>query len=412
MKSTKTLIYILGSVVIGIGVVLFFFGRTASTTAPEQAIHQELVSPAGTGLWTCSMHPEVQQPEAGACPLCGMDLTPQKGDNLHEEAIYLSARNRRLAGITTTVVRKKGGIKRVDLHGRVVINEEKLFSQSAHFSGRIEDLGFHSVGQRVRQGEVVAYLYSPELMVAQEELLAAYSAKDSQAALYEAAKKKLSYWKLSEAQLTHLVQTGTLQDRFPLRARVSGVLWKKRVQEGAYVKRGAVLFDWVTLSPLWVQFEVYEQDLPWVREGLEVNFSAYALPGDSFSGTLDFIDPIVRAGSHVAMVRLTYPNKDEKLKPGMRVTGQAHCEVQPREGAWVVPKSAVLWTGKRSILYVEQETSAGVGFAMREVILAVDLGDSYLITKGLEGGEVVVTHGAFFLDAAAQLDGSPSMMTR
>ena len=356
--------------------------------------------------------PEVQQPEAGICPLCGMDLTPQQDGSSHEGVVYLLARDRKLAGIVTTVVNKKSGTKSIDLHGKVGINEEKLFSQSAHFSGRIEDLGFYSVGQRVQRGEVVAYLYSPELMVAQEELLAAHSAKDSQGAFYEAAKKKLSHWKLGETQLTHLVRTGTLQERFPIRAHASGVLWKKRVQEGAYVKRGEILFDWVTLSSLWVQFEVYEQDLPWVKEGLGVSFSAYALPGDSFTGTLDFISPIVRAETHVAMVRLTYPNRDEKLKPGMRVTGRAHHEIQPREGAWVVPKSAVLWTGRRSILYVKRETPSGIGFAMREVILDADLGDEYLIIKGLEGGEAIVTHGTFFLDAAAQLDGKPSMMTR
>jgi Cu(I)/Ag(I) efflux system membrane fusion protein len=170
------------------------------------------------------------------------------------------------------------------------------------------------------------------------------------------------------------------------------------------------LFDIADLSRRWVLFDAYESDLQFLRKGEKLTFSLEALPGERYTGTIAFIDPVIDPVTRVAKVRVEAGNKSGRLKPEMFVTGIVSTTLHEFNNNLVIPKSAVLWTGKRSIVYVKQPEADEPVFKMREIELGPMLGDSYVVVSGLSEGEEIVTNGTFSVDAAAQLAGKPSMM--
>jgi Cu(I)/Ag(I) efflux system membrane fusion protein len=163
-------------------------------------------------------------------------------------------------------------------------------------------------------------------------------------------------------------------------------------------------------SRVWVVFDVYEQDIPFVELGSEVDFDVDAFPNEEFTGNISFINPTLNAQSRVAEARAEIQNADGKLKPEMLVSGEINYEDRARSEV-IIPKSAVMWTGKKSVVYVQEKTDKGISFVMREVSLGLPLNDAYVIESGLEEGEEIAVQGVFSIDAAAQLSGKPSMMS-
>jgi len=184
----------------------------------------------------------------------------------------------------------------------------------------------------------------------------------------------------------------------------------RRVNTGDHVSQGTVLFDIADLSKVWIMFDAYESDLQFLHTGEKLSFTLQALPGSDFSGNIIFIDPVIDPVTRVAKVRVETGNKSGMLKPEMFATGIVSSTLAEYSYNVVVPKSAVLWTGKRSIVYVKQQGTDEPIFKLREVELGPMLGESYVITDGLTEGEEIVTSGTFNIDAAAQLGGKPSMM--
>jgi Cu(I)/Ag(I) efflux system membrane fusion protein len=184
----------------------------------------------------------------------------------------------------------------------------------------------------------------------------------------------------------------------------------RRVNTGDYVSQGTVLFDIADLSKVWIMFDAYESDLQFLHEGEKISFTIQALPGNNYSGKIIFIDPVIDPVTRVAGVRVEANNGSGKLKPGMFVTGIVSSSVEEYKNNLVIPRSSVLWTGKRSVVYVKKPGSADPIFKMREIELGPLLGDSYIVKEGLMEGEEIVTRGTFSVDAAAQLEGKPSMM--
>ena len=256
----------------------------------------------------------------------------------------------------------------------------------------------------------MAYVYSPDLVTAQEELFEAYKIRESQPELYQAAKGKLFNWKLTEKQVSNIIQSGQPQEQFPILADVSGIVLTKRVNLGDYVKKGQSLFEITDLSNVWVLFDVYESDMQWIRKGDKTSFTIPSMPGETFKGNITFVDPVINPKTRVATARVEMTNPGMKLKPEMFVVGIVKSPIQNELEAIIVPKSAVMWTGERSVVYVKQASVSGINFMMREVTLGAALGDSYIIKEGLEDGEEIATNGTFSIDAAAQLAGKPSMM--
>ena len=241
-------------------------------------------------------------------------------------------------------------------------------------------------------------------------MLEAAKTKQSQPGDYEAAKEKLQLWKITENQIAAIENSGSVQTKFEVVSGISGIVTSRRVNNGDYVSQGTVLYDLVDLSSLWVMFDAYESDLLFMKTGDKLVFTVQAMPGETYSGKIIFIDPVVDPVSRVSKVRVEISNRSGKLKPEMFATGIVKANMTEYKDKMVIPRSAVLWTGKRSIVYVKQPGKDEPIFKIREIGLGPMLGSSYIVADGLTEGEEIVTQGTFSVDAAAQLEGKPSMM--
>lgn len=407
-------------VLIGLaGVLIGWWLKPSATPEAEEHTHESIYSNTAIGdaktIWTCSMHPQIRINEPGQCPICGMDLIPltDGGGNENPMAVEMTLDAMRLANIQTTVVGEESltGVKEIRLNGRVTADERKVYVQATHLPGRIEQLNVNFTGEPVSIGKVLAMVYSPELVTAQKELLEAQKIKNTRPELFEAAKNKLKNWKLSETQIKRILENGQPIDRFPIVADVSGIALEKKVNLGDYVQRGSTIYEIADLSSLWVQFEVYEADLPWIKVGSTLTYTLISLPDEKLEGKITFIDPVINPQTRVALARVEVNNKDGKFKPDMFAVGHVRADIQAGDKSTIIiPKSAVMWTGKRSVVYVKTQSYKNVYFFLREVTLGASLGNAYAVQSGLEPGEEIVTYGAFTVDAAAQLAGKPSMM--
>jgi len=201
------------------------------------------------------------------------------------------------------------------------------------------------------------------------------------------------------------------KDEFPVVADVSGYTISKKINLGDYVRKGETMYEIADLSKVWVLFEVYESDINWIKKGDKVEFTVASLPGESFMSSITFLDPVIDPKTRVAKARVEYNNSNGKLKPEMFASGMVEAKLDNKSNSIVVPKTAVMWTGKRSVVYVKTNSEQGVNFIMREITLGSALGDSYVVEAGLMEGEEIAVNGTFSIDAAAQLAGKPSMMS-
>ena len=388
---------------------LFFHSPKTKKTKKEITVE------AKKEIWTCAMHPQIRLDHPGKCPICGMDLiqlSQSTGEKIDSDAIYFSKEAAELANVSTSVVSRQKPIKEVRLYGKVQADERLLQNQVAHISGRIDKLFVNFTGEPVRKGQLLAIIYSPELITAQQELLEAAKSKQNQPEIYEAAKEKLQQWMLTERQITQIEHSGQVKKDFEVYSNTSGIVTARRVNTGDYVSQGAVLFDIANLSSVWVLFDAYENDLPFLKIGNNISFTFQALPGKNFNANIRFIDPVIDPVNRVAKVRVEVGNSGGKLKPEMFATGVVKASLNEYKDKLVIPRSAVLWTGKRSIVYIKQPRTKNIKFKMREIELGPMLGNSYVVLGGLAEGEEIVTDGTFSVDAAAQLAGKPSMMNR
>ncbi|MDY0076315.1 MAG: efflux RND transporter periplasmic adaptor subunit [Bacteroidales bacterium] len=418
MKSIKKTIAILIAILLVGGLIGYLVGNhQSSNPATEQiskSANQQIESSANQQIWTCSMHPQIRQNEPGDCPICGMDLIPleaEHDDDIDPMAISMSPTAMQLASISTAVVGSTNPVKSIRLNGKVQADERLIFSQSSHIPGRIEALMLNFTGKYVTKGQVIASIYSPELVTAQNELFEAQKFKETQPVLFNSAKEKLKNWKLTDGQIENMLKSGSPTENFEVKADVSGYVTQKMVNPGDYIAKGETIYEIADLSKVWILFDVYESDMGWIKKGDDVEFTVASLPGESFSGTISFLDPVIDPKTRVAKARVTTANPGLKLKPEMFVSGTVQAQLPKKSEAIVVPKTAVMWTGKRSVVYVKSTTEQGVNFKMREITLGPALGESYVINDGLQTGEEIAVHGTFSIDAAAQLAGKPSMMS-
>jgi membrane fusion protein, copper/silver efflux system len=364
-------------------------------------------------VWTCSMHPQIRMTQPGQCPICGMDLIPllQGGStSMDMDAIHMTPEAAQLANVLTTVVSRQTPVKVVRLYGKAEADERLLQNQVAHIPGRIESLNVNFTGEPVIIGQTLGQIYSPELVTAQQELLETAETKVIQPVLYEAAKERLRQWKLSDSQISEIEVSGKIQNRVNIVSNSSGVITSRRVSRGDYVSQGTVLFEIADLSKVWILFDAYESDLQFIKKGEKISYTFQALPGENYSGKIIFIDPLIDPVTRIAKVRVETENRSGKIKPGMFAVGNISSILEGYNNNLVIPRSSVLWTGKRSVVYVKQSDSVDPVFKMREIELGPMLGESYIVKQGLTEGEEIVTQGTFSVDAAAQLEGKPSMM--
>ncbi len=444
---------------------------TSAAAATAEAPAEE----AEVTMWTCSMHPQIQLLEPGLCPICQMPLIPvASGGGGGLRRFATSEASRALMDIQTTPVEKRFVEAEIRMVGKVTYDETRVRYITAWVAGRLDHLYVDYTGVTVAKGARLVYLYSPDLLAAQEELIQALRAveelrassldimRETARATVVAARERMRLWGLTREQIAEVEERGTPSDHMEIFAPIGGVVVHKNAQEGMYVKTGTRIYTIVDLSHLWVKLDAYESDLVWLRYGQEVSIATEAYPGETFAGRISFIDPVLDAKTRTVKVRVNLPNPDGKLKPEMFVRGVATAKValggrvvQPElVGKWispmhpeivkdgpgqcdvcgmdlvpveslgyvaaseldavepiVIPRSAALVTGTRAIVYVEVPDTDKPTFEGREIVLGPRAGDYYLVRRGLKEGEMVVTNGAFKIDSALQIQAKPSMMT-
>ena len=401
----KYLIYIvlfIGGIFLG----YLFFNESSSE---EKHQHTEAEKKQ---LWTCSMHPQIERREPGDCPICGMELIPKDtaGNELSENQFTMTSNAMALANIETTIVGDaKGDDGMLLLSGEIAANEDKTATQPAHFNGRIEKLYVKSLGEKVRMGQAIASVYSPELVAAQQELISAYQKRGSQPRLYQAVRNKFDNWRISEQQLQEIEESGKPKTNITIYAHVSGVVTSIEVNEGSHIMDGKPIFKVANLSTVWAEFDAYENEIKNLKEGQKIQIKAEAYPDKNFEAQISFIDPLLNSSTRTVTVRAELANKNKLLKPGMFVTANVKSEAENTMNI-SIPKSAVMWTGERSLVYLKTNDNPPT-FEMREVNLGAENGNKYSILSGLQKGDEIVTNGTFTVDAAAQLQGKKSMMT-
>ncbi|WP_233900466.1 efflux RND transporter periplasmic adaptor subunit [Tenacibaculum piscium] len=403
MKN-KNIANYLGILAFGLLLGYLFFGNSSDNTTN---IHSE--TSEKNQIWTCSMHPQIMQPEAGDCPICGMDLIPAESsaEGLMADQFKLTENAMALANIqTSTVGNFKAEDNALKLSGKIVENEEANTVQVSYFFGRIERLNISSTGEKVRKGQLLATIYSPELFAAQQELITASSLKETQPNLYKAVRNKLKLWKLSEKQINQIETSGKVKENFPVYATVSGTVSEKLVEQGASIKQGQPLFKIANLNTLWANFDVYENQIGLFKKGQEISITTNS--NKEIKAKVDFIDPVLDTKTRTVKLRAVLNNRKNQLKPGMFVEGKINVS---NEEIVTVPASAVLWTGERSVVYLKSNYNEPI-FEMQEVTLGNRNGTNYEVLKGLKNGDEIVTNGTFTVDAAAQLQGKKSMMNQ
>jgi membrane fusion protein, copper/silver efflux system len=409
------------------GFLVFYISNKYINTSAKQKISKSANQDISKSTYTCSMHPQIRQNEPGKCPLCGMNLIPisdnQQISTSNNQHISMSPEAIALANVQTQKVKTVSPEHEIYLTGKVAVNEQKLAVITANYSGRIEKLFIDFTGQTVSKGQKLATIYSPELVTAQKELIEASKFKEINSALYNASKEKLRLWKINEKQINQIENSGAVLTEFDVYADQSGIVIRRDIAKGDYVNKGTVLFEIADLSKVWILLDAYESDLPFMKIGQKITITLASIPGKEFTTSISFIDPLINPQTRTAAVRAELNNPQQILKPEMFVKGKVKANIsahQPNSKSAnqsisksiIIPKTALLWTGKRSVVYVKVPDTEFPAFEMREITLGSFLGEFYIVESGLIEGEEIVANGVFAIDGAAQLSGNYSMMNR
>jgi RND family efflux transporter MFP subunit len=364
----------------------------------------------GKTLYTCGMHPQIIQDHPGNCPICGMKLTPIRGEAAREGAtnagpvtIAVDAATAQNMNLRTAIVASGPLSKTIRTVGTIDYNETALADVTTKFKGWIENLNVDATGQLVHRGEPMFEIYSPELYSAEAEYLLARNAgatNDPDAAeLRETATRKLKFFDVSDAQIADLEKSGVARKALSVAAPISGFIIEKNIVQGQMVEAGARLYRIADLGIVWVLAQIYEQYLPFVQLGQEAVVKVASLPDREFRGRVTYIYPTVDEKTRTARVRLEFENPGYFLKPGMFVSAQIQAEMPGL--ALLAPDSAILRSGDRNTVFVALDQGR---FEARNVALGVETGDGMIqVVRGLSAGDRIVTSGQFLLDSESQL---------
>lgn len=414
------------AVAVCFGVVFFPGDRmppgSLITTLPEahaagEKLKAGMVDP-DTGkkikYWVAPMDPTYIRDEPGKSPM-GMDLVPVYEEEGEEKepasTIRIDPVTVQNMGIRTETVKMGSPVKTIRTVGNVTYDETRIFTVNTKFSGWIENLHVNFEGETVRRGQPLFDIYSPELVTAQEEYLLALEqfrslgdsgfvqVRKSAERLLEASRTRLRYWDISPAQIDRLERTGRARKTVTIFSPAAGVVIKKNAFLGHYVKAGEHQYEIADLSTVWVDVDIYEYELPWVKKGMPAAMELAYLPGRRFEGRVLFIYPYLNAKTRTATLRLEFDNADNRLKPDMYADIYLQSELE--EKSLLVPQEAVIDSGVRKVVFV----SRGKGkFEPREVELGLEVNeDMYQILSGLTEGEEIVVSAQFMLDSESRL---------
>lgn len=414
MTNIKNVISLLFAISIGLGLGYFIFGNKKIEQHHHSDSHEHATSvPTEESIFTCSMHPQIRQNEMGICPICEMDLIPLESNTSSDPLVFQMTENAvKISNIQTTIIgSSKNEKKSILLNGKIKPDERRSASIVSHIPGRIEKLFVTFTGEKITKGQKIATLYSPELVSAQRELLEALKLTDLNPKLAEAARQKLKYWKIPQNTIDAIEQSGNIQSLVNIYADEGGIVMNRKISIGDYIKEGDVLFETIGLEKLWVIFDGYEEDMENIKIGNIIKFTTPSVSGKTFSAKVTYIDPILNSATRAVAIRTEVNNNKGLLKPEMFVKGMLQ-STAISQNKITVPKTAILWTGLRSVVYTKDQEADLPSFRYQEIVLGEHLGDSYEVKEGLNIGDEVVTNGAFVIDAAAQLNNQKSMMNQ
>lgn len=331
-----------------------------------------------------------------------------RGDSA-AKAVMFSAADARRIGVTFAAVTRGALIKEVRTVGQVTVDETRVQTISLKVDGWIERLVVNAVGQPVRAGQPLLTIYSPMLVTAQEELLlamrlandvvgAASDAQQRAASLVASARRRLEYWEVDERDIAEIERTGTVHKTLTLRSPTGGHVLEKTVLAGQKIMAGDGLYKIADLTTVWIEGDVFEQDLADVQVGQRVEADFEALPGEHRAGRIAYIHPTLNLETRTARIRVVLANDDLRLKPGMfatiRIAGTA------RHDVLMVPRAAVLSTGERNIVFVRGSSGA---LEPREVSIGAANDERIEVLRGVVAGETLVASATFLVDAESNL---------
>jgi len=391
---------------------------------PDKATGQKAAQ--GKQLYTCSMHPFIIKDKPGTCPICGMELikkienapadgsaqTPEQKQQAEMLGHVSMSANQRIMANVATVEAKLGTLsKEINAVGIVQFDQSRQAKVTAWIAGRIDKLNVSTVGAFVSKDKPVAEVYSPDLVATQQEYLLAIKSRDQLKnstipsisqngdGLVASARQRLMLYGVKESQIAELEKAGKPNIRLPIYTPLSGIVIEKMVQQGQYVNTGEVLFNIADLSRVWVEIDVFENEVPYVRVGQQVEIRSAVEHGAMFKGRISFVYPFHDPKTHTVKARVEMPNQGYRLKPDMFVN--AIIKVPLTRGI-VVPVTAVIDTGKRQLVWVEM--SPGM-FEPREVKAGDRIYDQVQNLAGINAGDKVAVSGSYLIDSESQLKG-------
>jgi Cu(I)/Ag(I) efflux system membrane fusion protein len=352
--------------------------------------------------YTCSMHPQVHEDHPGNCPICGMKLIVVSKKSMNSGTsmqIQLSAEQIRLGNIHVDTIGKENIGEKLVLTGTLNFNQDKLSTVSARVEGRVDRLYFKNIGDYVAKGAILYSLYSEQLNNAKEEYVNALQQQSSlgtslinYAALVESAKTKLLLWGMTEAQIKELTQGKQAATHTIFYSTESGYITAINANEGEYVLEGGPVIQLANLSTLWAEAQVYTTQMPSINKNENVTVQIPDL-NETINGNIDFVNPEINPDTRINLVRVTVPNKNNLLHPGMSV----YIILQNKQrNALTLPAAAVLRDSKGASVWVQ--TKPGI-YEIRMVKTGIAENDAVEIISGLNTGEAVVTTGAYLLNS-------------
>jgi Cu(I)/Ag(I) efflux system membrane fusion protein len=352
--------------------------------------------------YTCSMHPSVRRDGPGQCPICGMQLTPVMKTALETGTIIVDEVRRQRIGVRTATVAKRTMTLKVRAVGAVRYDESRLFDVNLRMSGWVQRLFVDETGQRVKAGQTMFTLYSPELYAAQLEHLSARRSQadggsEMLANLARTSRQRLRLLGMNEAQISELEQRGEARENVPIPSPASGHVIEKYIVDGARVEAGMRVYRIADLRKVWIDAELYETDLPHVRVGQPARVELPYAESAEHTGKVDYVYPTLEAQTRTGRARVVLENPDLELKPDMYANVVFDVELGER---LTVEDSAVIYTGPRRLVFVD----LGEGrLRPKAVEVGAHVGGYYEVIDGLSEGDLVVTSGNFLIAAESRI---------
>lgn len=439
-----------GILLVGVIFAGGWYGRHFSDVRQSAAVDHDLAvaasHPEGQ-LWTCSMHPQVIRDKPGVCPICHMALTPIEmpkepstkaatkasadahasrdghgahdghgadGASVHEASMHVEIDPAMVQNMGVRLATVERGALSATIRAVGDLKEAAPLQQDINLrvSGWIEKLYANVEGMEVHKGKPLFDLYSPQMQVGIQELIAARKAKDEARKandsasndragqlLFDAAEQKLLRWGLGEEQVKALAGLDQPPRTAAILSPIDGHVMVKNVYEGSAVQTGDMVMRLSSRKEIWLDARVFEQDLPLVKIGQKVTATVAAQPGRVFSGTISFIFPHLDEKTRTALARVVLPNADHALLEGMYATVLIHHQLA--DDALLVPGEAIMDTGVRKLVWV----SEGAGhFSAHEVTTGGRGDDDRVeVLSGLKAGQRIVASGQFLIDSESKL---------